>query len=148
MWLLWLLVATAFSIAEIIYSKFFLIWFSIGAFASLVTSLITSNFLIQLVVFILTSFILFITLTKYFTEKFSNKDIIFTDIDALIGQDGIVLKSIGESVNEIGQVKLDGEIWSAITLDGACIKKGSTVTVEEIRGLRLIVRKKESLSDS
>lgn len=144
MWLVWLVVGIAFAIAEIAYSGFFLIWFSVGAFISLIVSLLTPNIATQLLVFIIVSFTLLITLTKYFTTKFSHRDSIPTNIDALVGRSGIVLESIGKNVNEVGQVKLDGEIWSATTSDGTFIEKGSTVIVEEIRGVRLIVHLKEA----
>lgn len=146
MWLLWLVVGIIFAIAEIIYSGFFLIWFSVGALAALIASLFTSSIAIQLVIFLMVSFILLITLTKRFTNKFSHKDVVPTNIDALIGQKGIVLEPIGETTHETGQVKLDGEIWSAISADGSYIEKGSIVTIEEIRGVRLIVSKEEHVS--
>lgn len=146
MWLLWLVVGIAFTIAEIIYNGFFLIWFSAGAFAALIASLFTSSIPIQLGTFLIVSFTLLIALTKHFTNKFSHKDVVPTNIDALIGKKGIVLESIGLNTNEVGQVKLDGEIWSAISLDGSCIEKNSTVIVKEIRGVRLIVSKEENVS--
>lgn len=143
MWLLWLVIGIAFAIAEIAYSGFFLMWFCVGAFASLITSLFTSSILIQLGVFLIVSFILLITLTKRFTTQFSHKNSIPTNIDALIGKKGIVLETITSSTCGVGQVKLDGEIWSAITLDNSSIEKGATVIIQEIRGVRLVVTPKK-----
>ncbi|MBC8579470.1 MAG: NfeD family protein [Clostridiales bacterium] len=143
MWLLWLVIGIAFAIAEIAYSGFFLMWFCVGAFASLITSLFTSSIPIQLGVFLIVSFILLITLTKRFTTQFSHKNSIPTNIDALIGKKGIVLEAITSSTCGVGQVKLDGEIWSAITLDNTSIEKGATVIIEEIRGVRLVVTPKK-----
>lgn len=143
MWLLWLLIAIAFSIAKIVYNKFFLIWFVVSALTSLITSLITSNIIIQLAFFIVTSFSLLLIYSKHFKRKVSNKDLTQVTIDVLIGQQGIVTEPIGQGTHELGQVKLDGETWSALTLEGSYIEKGSLVIVEEIRGLRLIVSKKE-----
>ena len=134
MWLLWLVIGIAFAIAEIAYSGFFLMWFCVGAFASLITSLFTSSIPIQLAVFLIVSF----------TTQFSHKNPIPTSIDALIGKKGIVLESIASSTCGVGQVKLDGEIWSAITLDNASIEKGATVIIQEIRGVRLVVTQEKN----
>ncbi|MEG0845612.1 MAG: NfeD family protein [Niameybacter sp.] len=144
MWLLWLVVGIAFAIAEIINNGFFLIWFAIGAIAALLTSLITTSVPIQLIVFLTLSFLLLITLTRYCSAHFAKKDTIPTNIDALIGKTGTVLTFIGTDSSQVGQVKLDGEIWSAISSDGLSIEKGITVIVDEIRGVRLIVHPKSS----
>ena len=99
--------------------------------------------LITIAFSIVASSSLLIILARHLKRNFSNKDLIQANIDVLIGQEGIVTESIGQGAHGLGQVKLDGETWSAITLEGSYIKKGSTVIVEEIRGLRLIVSQKE-----
>lgn len=139
MWLMWLVIGIIFAIAEMINSGFFLIWFTVGALAALITSLITSNVAIQLIVFLTISILLLLTLTKYCTAHFSKRDAIATNIDALIGKTGTVLEAIGEHATDVGQVKLDGEIWSAISSNDLPIKKGSKVIIDEIRGVRLVV---------
>lgn len=139
MWLMWLVIGIIFAIAEMINNGFFLIWFTAGALAALITSLITSNVAIQLIVFLTISILLLLTLTKYCTTHFSKRDAIATNIDALIGKTGTVLEAIGEHATDVGQVKLDGEIWSAISSNDLPIKKGSKVIIDEIRGVRLVV---------
>ncbi|MGL4343745.1 MAG: NfeD family protein [Cellulosilyticaceae bacterium] len=138
MWIFWLVIGIIFSIAEIVYSGFFLIWFAFGALAALVTSFFTSNIIIQSTVFLLLSFILLLTLTKKFTHSFNTKPTTPTNIDALIGLKGTVLESIGPG-EQSGLVKLDGEIWTAISTNGEVIPKGATVVAEQIRGVRLFV---------
>lgn len=141
MWIVWLIVAIIFSIAELIYSGFFLLWFAIGAFCSMILSLIfpNSSILLQGSIFLVVSVSLLLTLTKKFTKKYSNKETIPTNIDKLIGKTGVVIQGIGEDTYETGLVKLDGEVWSAVSSNGSPVLKGSTVKVEEIKGVKLIV---------
>ena len=141
MWILWLIVAIIFSIAEMIYSGFFLLWFAIGAFCSMIISLIfpNSNMFVQGGIFLIVSVSLLLTLTKKFTKKYSNSETIPTNIDKLIGKTGIVIQNIGEDTYETGLVKLDGEIWSAVSSNGSPILKGSSVKIQEIKGVKLIV---------
>ena len=139
MWYIWFTAAIIFCTAEILYNGFFIIWFAIGSIAALLTSFLTSNLVIQTIVFLLVSFILLITLTKRITQRFSNKDSIQTNINGIIGKKGIVIETIGKNNLEPGLVKLDGETWSATSLNNAPIEKGALVEVCDIKGVRLIV---------
>lgn len=143
MYFLWLIISVAFAILERCIKKPFLITFSIGAFVSFITSLFTSRLLIQFALFFIVSFILLIFLIRRF--PFSHQMPIPPNIDALIGQKGIVLETIPASTYGVGQVKLDGEKWSAITLEETPIQKGSSVIIQEIRGLRLVVSSKKGV---
>ncbi|MDF2612700.1 MAG: putative protease [Clostridia bacterium] len=143
MWILWLIVGIVFSIAEILSSGFFLIWFAIGAFIALIASFFTSNVLYQGIIFLAVSLILLLTLTKLVAKKFSSHPTLPTNIDSLIGKKGIVTEDIGKDNFESGLVKLDGEIWTAVSKDGHPINKGSIVSIHEIKGVRLIVSQTE-----
>ncbi|WP_069997443.1 NfeD family protein [Cellulosilyticum sp. I15G10I2] len=139
MWILWLIVGIVFSVAEILYSGFFLIWFAIGAFLTIIVSFFTDNILYQSVIFLVISIILLLTLTKHFAKKFASGHTFPTNIDSLIGKKGIVIQNVGKDSFESGLVKLDGEIWTAVSQDGNAIEKGAVVQIHEIKGVRLIV---------
>lgn len=139
MWEVWLIIAIIFAIAEICYNGFFLLWFSIGALVALISSLLLHNLLLESIIFLIVSFVLLLTLTKYFTQKFSGKKTVATNTDKLIGSHGIVIKSIGQNNLESGLVKLDGEVWSAVSDSNNSIAEGSFVEVKAIKGVRLIV---------
>jgi membrane-bound serine protease (ClpP class) len=62
-----------------------------------------------------------------------------TGVESLLGKTGTA-KTFEE---ETGQVQLGSELWSAEKAAGSeSIRKGDPVEVVEIRGLRLIVKKK------
>ncbi|MBI5943894.1 MAG: nodulation protein NfeD [Chloroflexi bacterium] len=62
-----------------------------------------------------------------------------TGSEALLGKTGTAKTSVGDA----GQVQLGSELWSAEKSDGSeSIRKGDLVEVVEVRGLRLIVKKK------
>ncbi len=139
MWYIWLIAAIIFCVAEIFYNGFFIIWFAIGSIVALITSFFTSNLVIQTLIFLLISLILLITLTKRITKKLSKNDIVQTNINSLIGKKGIVIEAIKNNTLEPGLVKLDGETWSATSLNEETIEKGTLVEVTNIVGVRLIV---------
>ena len=97
-------------------------------------SFITSNVVIQTAVFVFSSIIL-ILLTKPLVNKYiAQKETIPTNAYSLIGKKGIVIKDIS---NNPGQVKVEGEVWTAVS--DVSIKEGSEVEVLKIDGVKLVV---------
>lgn len=137
MWQIWLIIAGVCLIAEIITTGFLVFWLSIGALISMVISLFTDNIFIQTAVFVISSAIL-IFATKPFVKKFAKTKNVKTNAFSIIGQNGIVTKDI-DSINSKGQVKIDGETWSAIGKDDMDIPKGTEIEVLEIKGVKAVV---------
>lgn len=138
MWQIWLIIAGVCLIGEIMTSGFLVFWLSIGALLSMVVSFFTDNVIIQTAVFVISSAIL-IFATKPFVKKFAKTKNVKTNAFSIIGQNGIVTKDI-DSINSKGQVKIDGETWSAVGKDDMDIPKGTEIEVVEIKGVKAIVK--------
>lgn len=141
MWVLWLILCGVFLIAEIFTVSFLLFWPGIGAFFAFITSLFIDEFTVQLAVFVIST-ILMIIFTKPLVKKvFKNKDNTKMNNSSLIGKTGIVVKDIN-TIEAKGQVKVNGELWSAFSSDPReIIKENSAVIVEDLEGVKLKVRK-------
>ena len=138
MWQIWLIFAGICLIIEAFTTGFLIFWFAIGALLAMIVSLFTTNLLIQTFVFVLLSTILIFT-TKPFVKKFVHNDnSIKTNVSSLIGKVGVVTKDI-DSIKSCGQVKVNGEIWSAIGLDDINISQDTEVEIKEIKGVKLVV---------
>ncbi|NLM12679.1 MAG: NfeD family protein [Epulopiscium sp.] len=138
MWLIWLILSIGFAIIEITNASFFIIWFSVGSIGALVVSLLTSNFVIQFLVFLMISVILLI-FTHKITKKFiSSKPSYKTNIDILKNAQGIVIEEIN-NVKGTGQVKVQGEIWSALSVNDEIIAVNTKIIVFDVKGVKLIV---------
>ena len=138
MWFFWLIAAGVFFVAEIITVGFLVFWLGIGALLAMVASIFTDSIAIQTAVFVISSAIL-IPLTKPLADKFINKkDTIPTNSYSLIGKHGIVTLDINP-IEATGQVKVNGEVWSAKTDDESSIAKGTEVEVLKIDGVKLVV---------
>ena len=137
MWQIWLIAAGVFIIGEIITVGFLLFWLGIASLIAMVVSFFTSNVILQMTVFVISSAIL-IFATKPLVKKISRKDNISTNVYSIIGKNAIVIKDI-DSINGVGQIKVDGEVWSAEGINGSNIEKGTEVEVTEIDGVRAIV---------
>lgn len=138
MWQIWLIIAGVCLIAEIFTVGFLIFWFSIGALIAMVVSFFTTNIIIQTAVFIISSTIL-IFATKPFVKKFSkDEDTVKTNVYSIIGKTGIVTEEIN-SIHSKGQVKIAGEVWSAISNNDTIIPKDSEVEILEVKGVKAIV---------
>ncbi len=138
MWQIWLIIAGICLIIEIITVGFLIFWLAIGALFAMFISLFTDNLIIQTATFVISSGILILT-TKPFVKKFiHNKNTIKTNVYSNIGKTGIVTKDIN-SMHSLGQIKVDGEVWSAIGINDMCIAQGTEVEIKEIQGVKAIV---------
>ena len=130
MWYIWLIAAGIFFIVEIITVGFLVFWLGVSALLAMVVSLFTDNLFIQTLVFVISSCIL-IPLTKPLVNKFISKDDdVKTNAFSLINKVGIVTMDI--LPNSIGQVKVNGELWSAQSDTDIELKIGQKVKILKI----------------
>lgn len=138
MWQIWLIAAGIFFVAEIITIGFLIFWLGIGALLAMIVSFFTSNIIIQTAVFVISSTIL-IFATKPLVNKITKNDkTVSTNVYSIIGKRGIVIEDIN-LVEGKGQIKVDGEVWSAICNGNITIPSGTEITVLEIRGVKALV---------
>ena len=113
------------------------IWFAGGALVAVILSLFEVSPLMQVIVFFAVSICLLVFTRKIFVEKL-NTGKENTNVDALIGETGQVTMTINPM--EVGQVKLKGQVWTALADDSLLtIEEGTYVTVKAIEGVKLIV---------
>ena len=140
MWLFWLILCGIFLITEIFTVSFLMFWPGIGAFLAFITSLITDNQLIQIGVFTISTVLMIIFMKPIVKKIFKSNDSTVMNSNSLIGKTGIVVKEIN-TLEGKGQVKINGELWSAFTQDeDTIIKEGEKVIIESIEGVRLKVK--------
>lgn len=137
MTIIWLVVMIGFLIAEALTVGLVGIWFAGGALVAVILSLLEVSPLMQIIVFFSVSICLLVFTRKIFVEKL-NTGKENTNVDALIGETGQVISTIYPM--EIGQVKLKGQVWSALADDSLLtIEEGTHVTIKAIEGVKLIV---------
>lgn len=139
-WAIWLIISGIFLLLEIFTVSFLLFWPGIAALLAFITSLFTPNIVIQVGVFTISTIVL-IFLTKPLTKKFFKTKDSSMNNNAIIGKKGTVIKAIKNSETK-GQVKVDGELWSAIISDNdESLNEGDRIIVEKIDGVKLKVKK-------
>lgn len=137
MWQFWLIAAGIFFIAEIFTVGFLIFWLGVAALITMIVSFFTSNVIVQTSVFVVSSALL-LFLTKPLVKKVSKKDTVPTNVFAIIGKKAVVIKDIN-CIEGTGQIKVNGEVWSAEGINGTNIPKDSEVEIIEVKGVKAIV---------
>lgn len=117
---------------------FFFLSLSIGSVFALIAHLIGLSFELQMVSFVICTFIAFLILKRWVKQSYkdtSHK----TNVYALQGQQAIVTEIISKTKR--GWIAVQGELWAAQTNEDVCLMPGDTVEIISARGSHLVVRK-------
>ena len=138
MWQIWAIAAGVFLILEIFTMGFLVFWLSIGSVLAMLVSFVTDSIIIQTTVFVISSGLL-IFATKPLVKKFTKEDNTKTNVYSIVGKKAIVIENIDWSTGT-GQIKFDGQVWSARTEEQVNIEKGTEVEIEKIEGVKAFVK--------
>ena len=97
-----------------------------------------ANLTVQILLFLCVSLVLLI-FTRPLAMKYFNKETIQTNANSLIGKKAVVIQEI-DNLAQTGQVRINDIEWTARSADDEKIGEGTVVTIEEIRGVKLIVK--------
>lgn len=134
-WVMWLVIVILLTIIEFATINLVSIWFVVSGIVALIVSLFTNSFIIQFGVFVIGGVILLL-LTKPLLKKMRQFPTVKTNLDRVIGMEGIVTEEIKK--NMVGEVKVDGKLWSAISEEP--IPVDAMVKVEKMDGVKLVVK--------
>jgi len=113
------------------------IWFAIAALVMVFLSFLPLQLVFQIMIFLVISAVLLI-----FTRPVAIKKLkigrVKTNVDNLIGKHALVIRQISEF--EKGEVKLNGQLWSARSENDAVIAEGTKCEVVRIEGVQAVVR--------
>lgn len=135
----WLIALIGFLAIEAVTVTLVCIWFAGGSLIGMLAAALQAPLWLQIILFLLVSILLLIY-TRPIAMKHFNKNREKTNVAGIIGKQGIVTKEINNLHGE-GQVMVGGQEWSARNaVDSEVIPEGSIVIVEEIKGVKLMVR--------
>ena len=141
----WLIVLVVMTVIEIITLGLTTVWFAGGALAAFIASLLGANIVVQVILFVVVS-VLLLALTMPLALEYLNKDRIRTNAESLIGKTAVVKQEI-DNLNAQGQVSVDGQEWTARSVEEQVIPKNVQVEIVEINGVKLMVRQKPLISE-
>lgn len=133
----WLILAVILAIIEASTVNMVTIWPALSALITSVLAAIGIGATYQAIIFIVLSGLLLI-FTRRFIKKVLLKKTSATNADRIIGAEGIVIEKI-DAIENRGQVKVMGQIWSAKTIDGIVVEEGTRVIISSLDGVKAVV---------
>ena len=128
LWQMWAILAVVCLILELTAGDFFIICFSIGAVFACVADALGAGMYLQLGIFAACSLgsIFFV---RPFALRFLHRgeEARVSNADALLGRKGFVVEAV--KADGYGRVKIDGDVWKAVTNEPQDIPEGQTVRV-------------------
>lgn len=138
---IWVSVIVLAVIIELLTDQLISIWFVPGAMVATILDFCNQKIITQVIVFLVIS-IVGIILGKTLLQKYlpNTKDT-KTNIDAIIGEKCVVNEKI-DNLAGCGQVKVNGQIWSARSVDeNEVFEAGEVLVIVAIEGVKLICKK-------
>ena len=139
----WLILAVVFGVIEASTPTLTTIWMAIAALFTAVLCIFDISITLQFLVFAGASAIL-VALTRPLAKKLLAKKTVPTNADRILFKKGVVIKTIDPTEN-LGQIKVMGQIWSAKSENDDRISEGTEVVVTRLEGVKVIVEKAENL---
>jgi membrane protein implicated in regulation of membrane protease activity len=140
MLLVWLAIALAFGVGEVMTLAFYAVFLVVAALAAALASLFGVNVELQVLVFAAVSVLGVIAarppLMSYLKGRSS--PLVKSGADGMVGQEAPVVDDI-LGAHHPGHVRIAGENWPALSENGKPIHKGSTVRVTALKQATLVV---------
>jgi len=136
-WLWWLIAAVGLGIPLVVTAMPEFGMFAVGAVAAAVVAGVGGGITAQVLVFVVVSVALIAVVRPIANRNAKQRPELRSGVDALKGRQALVLERVDENG---GRIKLNGEIWSARSLDtGQVFEPGQKVDVAEIQGATAVV---------
>lgn len=140
----WLVSFIVLLVIEILTLGLTTIWFAGGALIAWIMAMSDCTLPLQVAAFLVVSFAL-LFLTRPIAVKYFNNRCEKTNVDGLIGKTAVVTEKI-DGLRSAGRVVVNGMEWSAASVcEDGVIEEDSVVVIEQIRGVKLMVRLKEDV---
>lgn len=140
---IWLGIAVVFALIEltVLGGTIVLLPFAVSAFFAAILGFYDVAIEIQWAVFVFGGGLLFLGLWKW-ADRFVKDNQLDPGVGAnrLVGLTAIVTRDISpDDVGRNGRVSVDGEMWGALSADGASYSAGEQVRVTSVQGTRVVV---------
>lgn len=137
----WAIIFIAVVIVEIATQGLTSIWFAPGALIALIIAVLHGHLALQISIFMVLSLVL-LFFTRPIAVKYINDRKIKTNVEALVGTEGVVSETIN-NVYAQGAAMVNGLEWTARSANpNAIIEKDTRIVVNDVQGVKIIVSPK------
>jgi membrane protein implicated in regulation of membrane protease activity len=136
----WIIIAALFVAAEFGHRAFYAMFVAMGAVVAAILAIAGVSVLVQIPAFVAAAVLgLFLVRPVLVRSMSAGQYNLVSGIKGHVGKEAIVAETAGGPANP-GRVKLDGELWKAVSHDGSPIPAGTTVMILELQGTTFVVQ--------
>ncbi len=136
--IMWIIIAVIAAIIEGASVQLVSIWFAVGAGVTAIASVFVDDIVVQLAIFAIVSTICLLITRPLARKLKKSAGETPTNSDRYIGKIAEVIADINNN-ESVGQVKVEGSVWSARSSTGESLPVGTSVVVNRIEGVKMIV---------
>jgi membrane protein implicated in regulation of membrane protease activity len=137
-WLIWVILACACGVGEMLTGGFFLAPFALGALLAAAGDAVGGT-AVALIVFVVASVLTLVLIRPLVRSHTRMPPALRTGAAALVGKQAVVVERIANAEG-VGLVRIDREVWTARSLfDDQEIEAGTLVEVVDIKGATALV---------
>ena len=136
-WAVWLLLAGGLAVSELLTLDLTLLMLAAGALAGGVTALFLPGLIwVQVLVAVVVAVLMLGVLRPPMLKRLHKGPGYVSSVGKLVGSSG---RAVGEVTASSGEVKVNGEMWTARSWDGEPIASGVEVEIFEMDGITAVV---------
>jgi inner membrane protein len=136
----WIVIAALFVAAEFGHRAFYAMFVAIGALVAAVLAVAQVSVVVQIPAFVVAAALGLLLVRPTIVRAMASGEYgLVSGIKAHVGKEAIVTESAGDPAHP-GRVKLDGELWKAVSHDGNLIPAGTPVMILELQGTTFVVQ--------
>ena len=137
-WLFWAILGCVLLIIEMFTASFISLFFTIPAFITAMLAFFVKDLSTQIFIFAVLGVISIVFGKPLLQKHFKvNKTVKHSNMYAIINKTGVVTKTI--TAYDYGQVRVNGEIWTAKSELGNTIEVGEKVIIKKVEGVKVSV---------
>lgn len=139
-WIGWLVLAAVLVLIEMSSLSFYFLLLAGASLAAMALALVGASVWVQLFGFVVVSFILYAAVLPWLRRTLKSKgkgESVELPAQRMIGTTGTVVEAV--SPDEAGQVRVNGELWTAVS--GESLFPGDHVVVVDVRVTKLVVKR-------
>lgn len=134
----WLIIAVLFLLIELLSpGLFYSLSFAIGASAAMVLAMFADDLTAQMILFLAASAGAMVLLRRFVARR-TGAYKPTSNVYALVGKKGVMV--VSPAGQQLGYVKVNGEMWACRTVDQEIIGVDAQVIVVAVKGSHVVVR--------
>jgi membrane protein implicated in regulation of membrane protease activity len=138
--IVWAAIAVVLVGVEIATLAFIALYLAAGAVGAAIAAAAGGNEAVQVAVFAVVALLSLLLTRKPLLRMMRRTPVVPSNAPTVVGKRAVVTTAIGAGPGQRGQVRVGTEYWSARAHDEEPIAEGTTVTVDALDGVSVVVR--------